>query len=109
MVRRRLWSFSTTLWWATTPRIGRWFSLRWKNRSSNGRRSTTIVSEEKGMRTEEVELAPVLARRELWLLISTAYLDPYHRERFALLRDAEYRQRAIRAAGLLAEEHPAIE
>ncbi len=61
------------------------------------------------MRTEEVELAPLLARRELWLLISTAYLDPYHRERFAVLRDAEYRQRAIRAAGLLAEEHPAIE
>lgn len=61
------------------------------------------------MRTEEVELAPLLARRELWLLISTAYLDPYHRERFAWLHDAEYRQRAIRAAGLLAEEHPAIE
>jgi len=61
------------------------------------------------MSPERLELAPLLARRELWLLLSTAYLDPYYRERFALLRDPEYRQRALRAAGLLAGELATIE
>lgn len=61
------------------------------------------------MSPERLELAPLLARRELWLLLSTAYLDPYYRERFDLLRDPEYRQRAVQAAGLLAEEHSSIE
>ncbi len=61
------------------------------------------------MNPERLELAPLLARRELWLLLSTASLDPYHRERFALLRDPEYRQRAVRAASFPAQEVPAIE
>lgn len=61
------------------------------------------------MSPERLELAPLLARRELWLLLSTAYLDPYHRQRYASLRDAEYRERAILAGLLLAQEYPTIE
>ena len=61
------------------------------------------------MNAERLELAPLLARRELWLLLSTAFVDPYHRERFAGLRDTERRHRALQAARLLAQEAPAIE
>lgn len=61
------------------------------------------------MNAERLELAPLLARRELWLLVSTAFVDPYHRERFELLREPEFRQRALRAAALLAQEVPSIE
>jgi TorA maturation chaperone TorD len=61
------------------------------------------------MNPEPLALAPVLARRELWLLVATAYLDPYHRERFALLRDAEFRRRVLRAATLLTQEVPTLE
>ncbi|MBI2956170.1 MAG: molecular chaperone TorD family protein [Acidobacteria bacterium] len=58
------------------------------------------------MKTELLELAPLLARRDLWLLVSTASLDPYHRERFALLRDPDFRRRALQAASLVTEEQP---
>ena len=61
------------------------------------------------MRTEEVELAPLLARRELWLLVSAASVDPYHRQRFQILRDSALRERVVGAAALLAQEHPAVE
>lgn len=57
-------------------------------------------------RVLEEELAPLLARRELWLLVSAATLDPYHRDRFAVLRDPAFRRRAVEAAALLAQEPP---
>jgi len=60
------------------------------------------------MNTERLELAPLLARRELWLLVSTAFVDPYHRQRFAMLRDAEFRRRVLGSAALLAQEAPTI-
>ena len=61
------------------------------------------------MRTEVLELAPLLARRELWLLVSAASVDPYHRQRFQILRDSGFRERTLAAAALLAQEHPAVE
>jgi len=61
------------------------------------------------MKTAELELAPLLARRELWLLLSAAFVDPYHRQRFELLRDFVLRQRAVGAAALLAQELPTVE
>jgi len=54
-------------------------------------------------------LAPLLARRELWLLVSVAYADPYQRARFELLTDSAFRRRAIDAAALLSQEHSGIE
>lgn len=56
------------------------------------------------MNTKELELAPLLARRELWLLISTAYVDPFHRERFQAIMDPAFRERTINAAALLRQE-----
>lgn len=61
------------------------------------------------MGTEELELAPLLARRELWLLLSAAAVDPYHRQRFDLLRDPAFCHRGVEAAALLAAEHAGIE
>ena len=59
------------------------------------------------MKSESLELAPLLARRELWLFLSAAYMDPYHRGRFELLRDPVFRQRVAQSASLLAQEAPA--
>ena len=56
------------------------------------------------MTSEEQALAPLLARRELWLLVSIAFVDPYHRKRFELLMDPAFRERAIGAAALLRQE-----
>jgi len=53
--------------------------------------------------------APLLAQRELWLLAATAFVDPYHRDRFQILLDPGFRRRTCAAASLLAEEQPAIE
>lgn len=61
------------------------------------------------MNPEQLEVAPLLAHRELWLLLATAHLDPYHRGRYELLRDPEFRQRALQAARLLAQEFPRME
>ena len=58
--------------------------------------------------SEVLELAPLLARRELWLLVSVGFADPYQRERFELLRDASFRQRAVDAAALLRQEHTGV-
>lgn len=55
------------------------------------------------------DFAPLLARRELWLLLSVAYVDPYQRERFRLIRDPAFLRRAIDAAALLSREHSGIE
>ncbi len=60
------------------------------------------------MGAEKLELSPLLARRELWLLASVAAVDPYHRQRFALLEDRAFRQRTVAAAALLAAENPAL-
>jgi TorA maturation chaperone TorD len=55
------------------------------------------------------DLASLLARRELWLLVSASFVDPYHQERFSLLKDDGFRRRVCRAAELLAEEHSEVE
>jgi len=55
------------------------------------------------------DLALLLARRELWFLVSASFVDPYHEERFSLLKNGEFRRRACRAAELLAEEHAEVE
>lgn len=60
------------------------------------------------MNSESHELASLLARRELWLLVSAAFVDPYHKQRFEILRDPAFRGKTVEAAGLLAQEHPAI-
>lgn len=61
------------------------------------------------MDSQMLESAPLLARKELWLLISAAYVDPYHRERFDLLRDCVFRQRTVKAAGLVGREYAEVE
>lgn len=61
------------------------------------------------MGSQALALAPLLARRELWLLVSVAHVDPYHRQRFELLRDSAFRQRTMDAAALLTQEHSTIE
>ena len=61
------------------------------------------------MEAEALELAPLLARRELWLLVSVACVDPYERQRFELLGDPTFRQRTVNAAALIAQEDSAIE
>jgi TorA maturation chaperone TorD len=55
------------------------------------------------MDTPTLELAPMIARRDLWLLVSVGFVQPYNRPRFDLLRDGTFRQATIRAAALLAE------
>lgn len=71
----------------------------------NDRRNTTTASDG-GWRPE---LASLLARRELWLLVSSGFVDPYYRRRFELLGCAAFRQRTIEAAALLATESQAVE
>jgi TorA maturation chaperone TorD len=58
---------------------------------------------------EALDLAPLLARRELWLLAATAFVDPYHRERFQVLSNPAFRQRTADAARLVAQEHPVVD
>lgn len=52
------------------------------------------------------EIAVLLSRRELWLLVSAGFVDPYHAERWSLLRDPAFRCRAGAAAAVLKEEYP---
>jgi len=59
------------------------------------------------MRPEALDSAPLLARGELWALISTGFLDPFHEERFALLVSSDFRQRCLRAASLVRTQPPA--
>jgi TorA maturation chaperone TorD len=54
--------------------------------------------------TEADELALLLARRELWLLVSAGFVDPYHRKRFGLLYDPAFRRRVTLAGMLLSEK-----
>jgi TorA maturation chaperone TorD len=61
------------------------------------------------MDSQALELAALLARRELWLLVSVASVDPYHRRRFELLKDSVFRGRITRAAALVAQDHSAVE
>ncbi|MFQ5737719.1 MAG: molecular chaperone [Acidobacteriota bacterium] len=61
------------------------------------------------MGSQALELAPLLARRELWRLVSVVYVDPYHRQRFEILNDPAFRQRTLDAAALAAQEHSTIE
>lgn len=60
------------------------------------------------MRTAEVELALLLARRELWLLMSAAFVDPYHRQRFEILFGSGLRGGAVAAAALVVQELPTV-
>ncbi len=60
------------------------------------------------MKLTDSALALLLARRELWLLVCAGFVDPYHQQRFALLKDTDFRRRAWLAAELLAEEYPEI-
>ncbi|HXF03867.1 MAG TPA: molecular chaperone TorD family protein [Blastocatellia bacterium] len=55
------------------------------------------------------EATSLLAHRDLWLLVSVGFVDPYHRDRFAMLTDAAFRQRVIEAAAVVADEHPNVE
>lgn len=61
------------------------------------------------MEADKLELAPLLARRELWRLVSVAFADPYQREQMEILRDPTLRERAIKAALLLAQEQAVAE
>lgn len=58
------------------------------------------------MNPDATDVAPLLAQRELWLLAATAFVDPYHRDRFQVLMDPVFRRHSSDAARLLAEEHP---
>ncbi len=59
--------------------------------------------------SEPLNLAPLLARGELWLLASVASVDPYHRQRFELLADPAFRQQVCGAAALIVQEWSATE
>jgi TorA maturation chaperone TorD len=61
------------------------------------------------MNQTKLELAPLLARRELWLLVSVASVDCYHRQRMDCLMDPGFRGRTLKAAALMAEEYGEIE
>ncbi|MFQ5723096.1 MAG: molecular chaperone [Terriglobia bacterium] len=61
------------------------------------------------MEAQALELAPLLARRELWRLLSVAFVDPYHRQRLEILRDSGFRRRTREAAALVAQEQRALE
>jgi len=54
------------------------------------------------------EMSTLLARRELWLLVSVGFVDPHHRQRFEVLRDPAFRQRTMSGAAFLAQEHSEI-
>jgi TorA maturation chaperone TorD len=58
------------------------------------------------MNPNATDVAPLLAQRELWLLAATAFVDPYHSDRFQVLMDPVFRRRTCDAASLLAEEQP---
>jgi TorA maturation chaperone TorD len=58
---------------------------------------------------DATDVAPLLAQRELWLLAATAFVDPYHRDRFQVLVDPVFRRRSSDAARLLAQERPAVD
>lgn len=73
------------------------------------RTSTITASEAAAIDAQALELAPLLARRELWLLVSAGFVDPFHRQRFELLNHSDFRRRVVRAAALVAEEHPSPE
>ncbi len=57
---------------------------------------------------QAAELVYLLARRELWLLVSVGFVDPYHHKRFELLKDAAFRQRLKDAATLIADEYATV-
>jgi TorA maturation chaperone TorD len=61
------------------------------------------------MSERTAELAYLLARRELWLLVSVGFVDPYHHARFELLKDQAFRRRVLDAAALIAQECPICE
>ncbi|MEW5974776.1 MAG: molecular chaperone TorD family protein [Acidobacteriota bacterium] len=61
------------------------------------------------MKDRTTELADVLARRELWLLVSVGFSDPYHRKRFELLKKPDFRHRVIQATALVSEGRSTIE
>ena len=75
----------------------------------NGQKNITTASERGAVNPAAQELAPLLARRELWLLLSAAYVDPYHHRRFELLMDPAFRARVTSAAALLVREQGSIE
>ena len=65
-------------------------------------RSTTTAF--KGESLFPLDRATLLARGELWNLVSVGIVDPSNASRVALLRDPAYRERVIGAAALLREE-----
>ncbi len=72
-------------------------------------KSTTTAFNGGGMNSDEQAMVLLLVRRELWLLVSTAFVDPFHRERFALLLDPAFRTRAVAAATFLRQEYAEID
>lgn len=61
------------------------------------------------MAANESDIALLLSGRELWLLVSAGFVDPYHAERLSLLGDPAFRCRAGVAAALLKQECPEIQ
>ena len=72
---------------------------------SEAKNTTTVFEEENALNLNyNLDCATLLARRELWLLVSVGIVDPSNAARIALLRDPAYRERVIGAAALLREE-----
>ncbi|MFN8006753.1 MAG: hypothetical protein U0V70_06985 [Terriglobia bacterium] len=57
------------------------------------------------MSLQSIEIATLLARRELWSLVSVGFVDPHHRQRFEVLRDPAFRRRTTTAAAFLAQQY----
>ena len=68
-------------------------------------KSTTTVFNGDGISSDKQAMVSLLVRRELWLLVSTAFVDPFHREQFGALMDPAFRTRAIAAAAFLRQEY----
>jgi len=58
---------------------------------------------------DERHLALLAARRELWSLVAIGFIDPFHRERLALMDDGAFRERCSGAAALLVSEYSKME
>ncbi|MFQ5738341.1 MAG: molecular chaperone [Acidobacteriota bacterium] len=59
--------------------------------------------------TTNANLALLVAQRELGLLLSVAFVDPFHHQRAARLEDPKFRRRTEQAAALLGREYSGIE
>lgn len=75
------------------------------------RKSTTTVFENENPQDFDLncDSAPLLARSELWLLVSAGCVDPGNGKRLDALRDPAFRERVSRAAAMLREEYSPVE